>query len=183
MLLSGCAHQGDMKTVEKVDLDRFMGLWYVHGYTPILVDKDAHNAVEHYYRSDDGRILTTYQFRRGGFDGDLKTFKPTGFVHNEKTQAEWRMQFIWPFKSKYLVYGLSDDYQLTVIAHPNRKYAWILYRRSVIPDDLYAEWVDALVSDGFDGEKILRVPHDWSNEEDRLIRFQEVGDRAPLVAR
>ena len=31
---------------------------------------------------------------------------------DKKTNAEWRVQFFWPFKFKYLVIDLAEDYQL-----------------------------------------------------------------------
>ena len=170
-VLAGCAHHPSLSTASKVDLQKFMGLWYVHGYTPILVDKEAFNAVEHYRLAENGKIQTTYQFRKGGFDGKLKTYRPVGEVYDTSTNAEWRMQFIWPFKAQYLIYYLSEDYQTTVIAHPNRKYAWIMHRQLEIDGTTYTGLVNKLVEEGFDSENILRVPHDWSNEVDRLKEY------------
>lgn len=183
LLLSGCVHQAELKTVNHVDLDRFMGLWYIHGYTPIFVDKEAYNGVEHYYGAEDGRILTTYQFRDGGFSGKLKSYTPTGFVFNAESNADWRMQFIWPFKAKYYVYGLSEDYQITVIAHPNRKNAWIMSRKPEISEVNYNHWLEELGQEGFDLRKIIRMPHDWSDEQERLRSFEETGNDSPLVER
>lgn len=173
-----------LPTPGKVDLPRFMGGWYVVGYTPILVDKGAHNAVEHYARDpDNGRILTTYQFRKGSFDGPLKTYTPTGFVENHETGAEWKMQFIWPFKADYVILYLSEDYQRTIIAHPNRKYAWIMQRTPEVNEDVYAQMLSILEKEGFNPEVILRVPHDWTNEQSRLEALQQAGRERPLVPR
>ena len=160
-----------------------MGTWYVMGYTPIVVDHDAHNAVEHYALGEDGEILTTYQFRKGSVDGKLKTYQPTGYVHNRESNAEWRMQFMWPFKSAYIVLYRSEDYQHTIIAHPNRKYAWIMSRSPVIEESVYEELLDQLVAEGFTREDILHVPHDWSNEQERLLEIDRVGADLPLVPR
>ena len=116
--LSGCASRPPLTTPERVDLEGFMGAWYVHGYTPIVVDKDAHNAVEHYFLDAKRRVQTTYSFRKGGFDGKLKTFTPTGFpVKDDPSGARWKMQFIWPFKADYVIAHLSDDGRQTIIAH------------------------------------------------------------------
>ena len=44
-LLAACASRGpEMKTVEKVDLERFMGDWYVIANIPTFLEKGAHNA-------------------------------------------------------------------------------------------------------------------------------------------
>ena len=89
-----------MKTVEFVDLERFMGDWYVIANIPTFIEKKATNAIESYELMDDGKtIKTTFSFFNETPEGKKKVYNPTGFVYNTKTNAEWRMQFIWPFKS------------------------------------------------------------------------------------
>ncbi len=170
-----------LPTPEKVDLDRFMGPWFVVGYTPLIVDKGAHNAVEHYYRAGDGRIKTTYQFRKGAFDGKLKTYTPTGFVRDTASNAEWGMQFIWPFKADYCIVHLSEDYSQTIIAHPNRKYAWIMQRSPDITEADYTKLLGKLEALGFDTAAIRRLPQDWSKDRDRLETIREIGASRPLA--
>lgn len=150
-----------------VDLESFMGTWYVVGYTPILVDKKAHNATEHYYLKPNGNIQTTYQYRDGGFDGPLKTFRPKGFVHNSDTNAEWRMQFIWPFKAAYIILHYDEALGETIIAHPNRKYAWIMLREPEYAEATYDHLLNKLVDVGYNRDLIKKLPQDWSEEQTR----------------
>jgi apolipoprotein D and lipocalin family protein len=179
---AGCASkQAPLPTPERVDLPRFMGTWYVLGYTPLGVDKAAHNAIEHYHLAEGGTIETTYQFRQGATDGPLKTLTPVGRVYDQTSNAEWRMQFIWPFQADYFIMDLSADYQRTIIAHPNRKYAWIMARTPEISDAHYQEMLAKLVAEGFDREVILKVPHDWSQEAKRIDLIREAGDSGRLV--
>lgn len=154
-----CKTPPPLPTPAYVNLDRFMGTWYVHGYTPIVVDKDAYDATEHYERDAKGRIQTTYRFRKGGHEGPWKEFTPVATVHDTETNAEWRMQFIWPFKSTYIILHLADDYNATIIAHPNRKYAWIMTRDTVIEPAEYEAHLQRLEAAGFERVSIQRVPH------------------------
>lgn len=183
--MSGCASpDSPLPTPEKVDLKKFMGSWFVHGYTPILVDKQAHNAVEHYYLNDKNEVETTYRFRDGAFDGELKTFTPKGFpVEEDSSQARWKMQFIWPFKSDYVIVHVSDDYQSTIIGHPGRKYAWIMTRDHEIKQADYDVLLQILEKAGYDTSIVQRLPQDWSSEEDRLENLKKVGASAPLAPR
>ncbi len=71
--LYACSHQPPMATVDYVDIDRFMGDWYVVANIPTFLEKGAHNAVETYRKNDDGTIATTFTFLEGGFDGEIKT--------------------------------------------------------------------------------------------------------------
>ena len=53
-------------------------------------------------------------------EGKKKVYNPTGFVYNTKTNAEWRMQFVWPFKSAFLIIELDEEYTYTVIGIPSK---------------------------------------------------------------
>ena len=73
MLLSlfGCQSMPPIHTVREVDLDRFMGDWYVIANIPTFIETDAFNAVESYRLDEDGTIHTTFTFNKGGYDGPL----------------------------------------------------------------------------------------------------------------
>ena len=172
---SGCSSHPPLPTPEYVDLERFMGRWYVLGYTPILVDEQAHNAIEHYRLDENNKIQTTYQFRDGGFDGELKTYTPVGWVHDKSTNAQWRMQFIWPFRSDYIILHLAEDYSRTIVVHPSRKYAWIMQREPEISDQEYETMLQILESEGVDRRRITRLPQDWSTEADRMKTLRSAG--------
>lgn len=141
-----------------VDIKKFMGEWYVIGNIPIFIEKDAYNAKETYELAEDGSIPTTFTFNKGGFDGPLKTMHPKGTIHNRETNAEWRMQFLWPFKADYLITYVSEDYQTTIIGVPSRKYAWIMARTKTLPDTEYAALVEELKRQGHDISKLRKVP-------------------------
>jgi apolipoprotein D and lipocalin family protein len=67
-----------MDTVSYVDLERFMGDWYVVANIPTFLEKGAHNALEYYTLNSDGTIAATFRFNKDGFDGPVKTYRPTG---------------------------------------------------------------------------------------------------------
>ncbi len=166
VLLSGCqsasetARREPLRAIDrKVDLNRFMGEWHVIAHIPAFIEAEAHNAVESYRLDEDGTIATTYVFNDGAPDGPLKTYRPTGFVHNLETNAEWRMQFLWPFKSAYLIAYLDDDYQTTIIGVPDRDLVWIMARTKNLPEARYQELVKWLADNGHDLSKLRRVPH------------------------
>ena len=176
-LMTGCAlNDAPLPTAENVNIDRFMGRWYVHGYTPIIVDKDAHNAIEHYRLDAEKKIQTTYQFRDGGVDAKIKTLTPVGWVdEGVDSNAQWRMQFIWPFTADYIILHLDADYSETIIAHPSRKYAWIMLRSDSVSDADYDRLLSKLKAVGYDTNLIQKLPHDWSGEGERLAEMEANG--------
>ena len=160
--LSGCvAELPLLKTVASVDIQRFMGDWYVIANIPTWIEKGAHNAVESYRLDKDGTIATTFTFRKGAFDGPLKTYKPRGFILDTTGNATWEMQFIWPFKSEYLITYLSENYSRTIIARNKRDYVWIMARTPTIPEEDYAGLVGELGRQGYDTSLLQKVPQRW----------------------
>lgn len=158
-LLAGCqASLPPMETVEYVDLDRFMGDWYVIANIPTFIEKEAYNAVETYRMDDDGSIATTFIFRKGGFDGELKQYEPRGFVVDTESNALWGMQFVWPFKGDYRIIYLADDYSTTVIGRQKRDYVWLMARTPEISDEQYRRALHVIQAAGYDMDTLRRVP-------------------------
>ena len=159
--LGACATPAPMRTVDYVDLDRFMGDWYVIANIPTFVEKSAHNAVESYRLDDDGSIATTFTFRAGGFDGDERVYTPRGFVRNHETNAEWGMQFIWPIKADYRIIYLNEDYTQTVIGRTRRDYVWIMARTPSIAEADFQALLHLIAEFGYDSALVQRVPQQW----------------------
>jgi apolipoprotein D and lipocalin family protein len=160
--LTGCAAAPPaLPTVDHVDLERFMGDWYVIANIPTAIEKGAHNAVESYRLDDDGTIATTFTFRDGGFDGPTKVYHPRGFVRDRQTNATWGMQFIWPIKAEYLIVYLDEGYTRTVIGRSKRDYVWIMAREPRMAEDDYQEIMTRLEVLGYDVSRIQRVPQRW----------------------
>jgi len=161
MLLGGC-QSVPLATVPAVDLNRFMGDWYVIACIPTFIEKGAHNAIESYKLDADGSIATTFTFRAGAFDGEPKRYTPRGFVVDRQSNAVWGMQFVWPIKAEYLITYLAADYSQTVISRSQRDYVWIMARTPVIADDDYTRLVGLVAAQGYDTAKLVKVPQRWN---------------------
>jgi apolipoprotein D and lipocalin family protein len=160
--LAACSNtHPPMKTVDYVDLERFMGDWYVIASIPTFIEKNAYNAIESYALDKDGNVATTFTFLEGGFDGEKKEYNPKGFVVNEKTNATWGMQFLWPIKADYRVVYLDDAYSQTVIARQKRDYVWIMARAPRIPEQDYDRLKSLLAGLGYDTRRLRKVPQKW----------------------
>lgn len=150
-----------LMTVSNVDIARFTGDWFVIGAIPTFFERNAYNAVESYVLQPNGTIATTFTFRKGGFDGPLKQYHPTGFVRSDPSNAVWGMQFVWPIKAEYLIVYLDDAYTTTVIARNKRDHAWIMSRTPTMPEAQYQQLVNQLVSWGYESDAFVRVPQRW----------------------
>ena len=165
ILLSSCslfaAKREPIPLASSVDLERFMGDWYVIAFIPIFPERNAHNGIERYALNPDGTIATTYRFRDGAFDGPLKVNRPLGFVRENTNNALWGMQFIWPFKGEYRIAHLESDYSVTIIARSARDYVWLLARKPEMSDQDYARYKSLIETMGYDMSELKRVPQKW----------------------
>jgi len=159
--VAGCqsAPTRPLPLAQSVDLDRFMGDWYVIASTPTFIDRKAEDAVESYRRDADGSIATTYTFRNGSLGTQLSRYTPRGFVHPGTGNAVWGMQFVWPIKADYRIAWLAPDYSRVVIAREKRDYAWIMARTPSIPEAQVDEMYEFLRANGYDTATLRRIPH------------------------
>ncbi len=165
-LLAGCQSTPlpPMEPVSRVDLQRFMGDWYVIAHIPTFLERDAYNAVESYALNPDGSIATTFSFREGGFDGEAKRYKPTGFVSDTGSNAVWGMRFIWPIKADFRIVHLTPDYGVTVIAREKRDYVWVMARQPRIPPSELEDLKRRIAAWGYDVSQMRLVPQRWEDQ-------------------
>ena len=152
-----------LRPVDTVNLQRFMGDWYVLAAIPTFIERSAHNAVESYSLQDDDTIATTYVFNEGNFEGPLKRYEATGYVLDKRSNAVWGMQFIWPIKADYQIIYLDSDYQTTIIGRSRRDYVWIMARSPEILDSDYQTLLDRVAAQGYELSELRRIPQRGDN--------------------
>ena len=164
MTISACSSYPPIKTAEYVDLQRFMGDWYVISNIPTFIEEGAHNAIESYQLDKDGTVATTFSFYQDDFNGEKKTYTPRGFVLDKKSNAVWGMRFIWPFKADYRIVYVDDNYQQTIIGRVKRDYVWIMSRTPIITNADYEKLLTIIKEQGYDISKLQKVPQKWPSQ-------------------
>ncbi|MFN7728727.1 MAG: lipocalin family protein [Bdellovibrio sp.] len=155
-------------TVEHVEIPRFMGTWYVIATIPTMFETGAHNAVETYtWNESENRVDVDFRFRKDAFDGKEKAIPQKGFIYNQTTKAEWRIQPFWPLSFAYLIVDLAPDYSDTIIGVPNRKYVWIMARQPQMQADRYQALVTKVQTLGYDISKLILVPQQPLSERQK----------------
>lgn len=163
-LLAGCSTASTntmppLRTVSQVDLPRFMGTWYVIAHIPYSLERGKVATYDRYEMRPDGRITTIYGFRRGSFDAPERQWRGVSWVVNEETNAEWRVQFLWPFRLPFLIVDLDkEDYAWSAIGHPSRNYFWVLARERSLPEDVYRAILERAAAQGYDISRVAKVP-------------------------
>lgn len=168
LLISGCASHTPVSVTAdvppgpgvpaRVDLERFMGDWWVVGHIPTASESNAAAAIESYLLREDGTIDIRYTFCDGVDANELTELRMHAWVHDRTTNAEWRVRPFWPLRLAYVIDELAPDYSYTVITHPSRRWAWIMAREPFLEPDVFDAIATRLRARGFDTDALRRVP-------------------------
>ena len=146
---------GPEKPVKYVDLEKFMGKWYVIAFTPTFVDEGAENGIETYRLGKDGNIEIEYTF---SIDGEFESHLQTGIVQPEPSNAKWRLKYNWLLSfDYYLIVEIDPEYEYTVIGVPDSSVGWIMSREKKMDEKQLVEILTRLKERGYDMEKIERM--------------------------
>ena len=143
-----------LQTVPKVDVSRYAGKWYEIASYPQVFQKGCNCTTAEYTPTDKGYIIVENRCNKGSVNGKESYIKGKAFVDENSGNAKLKVQFFWPFKGKYWIIDLADDYSYAVVSHPNKKYLWILSRTPKLNDAVYQQIILRLKEKGFDTEKL-----------------------------
>lgn len=164
--LAGCTSipnrpDSPVPLAKDVDLQRFMGDWYVIAHIPTFNDRDPYNALENYRLAADGTIATTYTTRKGGFEGPEKRMTPTGHVIPDTGNALWGMQFLPLVWAEYRIAHLEPDYSAMIVGRSELDYVWLMSRKPQMAEADIARYERLMASWGYDTTRLQRVPQRW----------------------
>ncbi|MGY6518542.1 MAG: lipocalin family protein [Lysobacteraceae bacterium] len=162
LAVAGCAATGrpdmpPLRTDARVDLERFMGEWFVIAHIPYWPERGKVATRDIYALREDGRIDNVFAFQ-ADFDRPERRWNGVSEVVPGSHGAHWRVQFVWPFKTDLLVLEVDPDYRWALLGHPGRRMAWVFGREAVMDDALYADLRARFAGFGYDPQDLLRVP-------------------------
>lgn len=145
-----------IQVVESVDAERYMGLWYAIASIPTTFERQCvQGTTAEYELLENGRIQVTNTCYDE--DGKIDVANGQAWIPDSAESSKLKVSFvrflgIWWFGAPYWVIDLAPDYSYAVVGHPSRKYGWILSRTPTLPDDVFADIVSRLESQGYDFE-------------------------------
>jgi len=173
LLLTGCAEASTpIPTVQNVDLQRFMGRWYVIGIIPTRLERGNHNPVETYQLDAKGNVCTWYRYRPDAANAPVKLLHSTGLVVPGTGNAEWKIRFFGLFKAQYKVGWLAEDYGQVMIVRDARDYLWYMARTPSVSESDYQAMLVRADALGYDASRIERVPQQWPETDVGKDTFQ-----------
>ena len=158
-LFISCSMQSQtLQTVQHVDISRYAGKWYEIASFPQRFQKGCHCTTAEYTATEKGYITVENRCNKDSVRGKESYIKGKAFVEPNTGNAKLKVQFFWPFRGKYWIIDLADDYGYAVVGHPNRDYLWILCRTPKMEQATYNKIVERAKQQGFDISRLQKTP-------------------------
>jgi apolipoprotein D and lipocalin family protein len=163
--LSSCG--GNMadtpQAVASVDLNRYMGKWYEIAKIPNRFQKKcAGDTTAEYELMADGTVLVVNSCL--DHKGKRMIAKGIAKVTDPVTHAKLKVSFVRFlgvnfFWGDYWILGLDREYQYAVVGVPDRKYGWILSRKTELSNEQWIAVKDILRRQGYNLGDFERTRH------------------------
>jgi len=167
LLLVSCASSQDkdlppLTTVEQVDLNKYVGLWYeIAKISNSFQDQCAYGTTAEYELLKDGSIKVINKCYDENGEPDIAD--GVANVVDKKTNSKLEVSFvsflgIRPFWGDYWIIGLDENYQWAVVGTPGRKYGWVLSRTPSLPDEIMQEIFSVLKEQNYNPDSFEISP-------------------------
>lgn len=147
------SQQNNLKTVDYVDLKKYVGLWYEVAKIPNRFQSQCvRETTAKYTLKENGEI----EVINSCIDEKGKLDKTEGIarVVDKKSNAKLEVSFFsilgWrPIWGDYWIIGLDENYQWAIVGTPSRKYGWVLARKPQIDKDIFEKIFNILKEQGY----------------------------------
>lgn len=160
LLFSACMSKSTVTPdpVASVDLDRYMGHWYVISHVPYFLERGKVATSDFYARRPDGRLTNNFTFRDQSFDAPEKTWEGVAKIVDPVSNAVWKVSFIWPFAFTYKIFLLDPDYRWAVVGTKDAGLLWVLARERQLPRETYDKILTEMQARSLPIDKLAFVP-------------------------
>lgn len=163
MLGMTSAQAKPLPVVERVELDKYLGVWYEVARKPVSFQSQcARDVSARYTINENGNVAIDN--RCYDENGGLQQTLGEAFVVNAPFNSKLKVGFLpeiirWVpvARGDYWILKLDENYQMALVGEPSRKYLWLL-SRAPHPDKLmvneYLHYAETL---GFNLKDIIRT--------------------------
>lgn len=157
------AQKQSLPTVEKVELDRYLGIWYEVARKPLYFqNKCDRDVTATYTLNENGNIVVDNRCIKK--DGEQIQSGGEAFVQNPPQNTKLKVSFLPDFirwipvgRGDYWVLKLDENYQTVLVGEPKRKYMWILSRDPQLDKNVVNEYLQYAQSVGYDLSDVIHT--------------------------
>eukprot|EP01039_Chlorochromonas_danica_P009340 gene9340-10308_t len=119
---------------DKVDIERFMGSWYVLAVQPTPFERGVYDSTETYtWDTVKEMIQVSFTYLPSSGSEAKSEMQMRARVSN-KTGSQWALSprlfgLTIPLRLSYLIVDLATDYSYVTVSVPDRSYLWIMTRQ------------------------------------------------------
>jgi apolipoprotein D and lipocalin family protein len=153
----------EVRSVETLDLQRYLGLWFEIGRLPMrFEDDDAVDVTAEYSLNEDGGVRVDNRC----LDAERQPARALGQADPDPEHAgRLRVSFLpaglrWiPFtRADYWVLRIDEHYRHALVGTPDREYLWLLAREPRIDPAVEREYLAEAERQGYELEAWIRTP-------------------------
>lgn len=154
-----------LSTVDRVDLARYVGVWYEHGRLPNRMQGECARDVTTTFSPKGTRTLDVVTRCRRS-DGSEEIDGGVARVQDPATNAKLEIRFLplavaWlPLAwSDYWILDLAPDYSHVLVGTPSRGFLWVLARAPQLDEPVHRRLMERAATMGFDTARVVRTKH------------------------
>ena len=160
ILVAGSVTAEPPRTVDSVDLERYMGRWYEIAALPNFFQRNCvRDTTADYGLRGDGtvEVVNRCETEDGEVDEARGVARPAGPASNAKLEVSFvnifGKQLFW---GDYWIIGLGEDYDHALVGTPSRRWGWILAREPRPSQQRIESWLERLREQGYDPKAFVR---------------------------
>jgi len=155
--LLSCKTTQDLPTVDKVDIQKYSGVWYEIARLPNSFERGLECVTATYTPKSNGKIEVLNKGYALDKKGKMQTAKGTAWVPDPTYPGRLKVTFFWPFSGNYYIMFLDQDYRYVLVGDPSRKYLWILSRSKDLDGTTYSSLMDHARKNGFNVDQVMQT--------------------------
>ena len=146
----------DHSTVQALDLNRYMGLWYEIARYENRFEHGLVDVTATYTLRPDGSVRVENRGCKRNSPYDIcKTANGHAKIPDPSQPGKLKVSFFLNFYSDYYVLELdSENYNYALVGSSTDKYLWILSRTPQLPEDIKKKLVTAAERRGYDTNRL-----------------------------
>jgi len=150
---------GPLKTVERVDVERYMGRWYEIARFTHWFEKDIVGATADYALRPDGKITVVNSGFKGSLGGRFSEATAVAKIPDPAQPGRLKVSFFRPFYADYLIFALDEEnYTWALVGSDDRKYLWFLSRTPDVDAATFTLMRELSEGQGYKLDGLHKVP-------------------------